>query len=376
MDWIILTGEYPPQHGGVSEYTYRLAEVLKTRGEKVTICTPATDGRVAQEGVELCELADQFGRQARRQLEKHFQSSPEANFLLQYVPHSFGLRGINLPFCVWLWWRYRGRIDVMFHEVALPSGSGQRLKVRVAGKIQNLMARLLVRASRHVYISIPGWEPRLKKYLRPEQRLQWLPIASHFDGLNFTSQVRRKAYPVVGHFGTYGQEIGQMLSGLLPFILKRFESVHFALIGRGSEVFLPEFLRRFPEFTDRMYASGPVPSNDVARHLLACDVLIQPFPDGVSTRRSSFMAALALGRPLITNGGHLTEAFWHSTDAVSFSGTFDLEKMGGLLDTLLANSDAAEQMGRRGQRFYEENFSWERTLNVLGCPAQVPESIS
>ena len=38
----------------------------------------------------------------------------------------------------------------------------------------------------------------------------------------------------------------------------------------------------------------------LSRHLQACDVLVQPYPEGITSRRTSAMAALAHGRAIVT----------------------------------------------------------------------------
>ena len=42
------------------------------------------------------------------------------------------------------------------------------------------------------------------------------------------------------------------------------------------------------------------PPSALAEHVRACDVLVQPYPDGISSRRTSAMAGLALGVAVVT----------------------------------------------------------------------------
>src|SRR2546421_747505 len=75
-------------------------------------------------------------------------------------------------------------------------------------------------------------------------------------------------------------------------------------------------VERFPGLQGRVFAPGALPGDQVAVHLAATDLLVQPFPDGVTTRRTSLMAGLALGRPIVTTGGFNTEPLWKETGAV------------------------------------------------------------
>ena len=66
-----------------------------------------------------------------------------------------------------------------------------------------------------------------------------------------------------------------------------------------------------------MHATGYLSPVLIAAHLTACDVLMQPYPDGITVRRTSAMAALARGRAVVTTTGHLTEPLWADEDAVA-----------------------------------------------------------
>ena len=43
-EWHIITHEYPPQVGGVSDYTYLLASALAAAGDSVHVWCPAGSG--------------------------------------------------------------------------------------------------------------------------------------------------------------------------------------------------------------------------------------------------------------------------------------------------------------------------------------------
>ena len=43
--------------------------------------------------------------------------------------------------------------------------------------------------------------------------------------------------------------------------------------------------------------------------------MLQPYPDGISSRRTSAMAALSHARPVVTTSGPLTEDVWEASGA-------------------------------------------------------------
>jgi hypothetical protein len=60
----LLTGEYPPQQGGVGDYTAALAAALARRGCEVHVWAPAP-ATADRRGVTVHELPDRFGPRTR-----------------------------------------------------------------------------------------------------------------------------------------------------------------------------------------------------------------------------------------------------------------------------------------------------------------------
>jgi len=102
--WHILAPEYPPQCGGVGDYTALLADGLLAAGDRVKVWHPGV-------------LPDRFGARSRDAIASALTHDPGI-LLVQYVPSAFGLRGLNVPFCRWLACLAQTGADVrvMFHE--------------------------------------------------------------------------------------------------------------------------------------------------------------------------------------------------------------------------------------------------------------------
>src|SRR5262245_36938792 len=179
--WHLLTGEYPPQPGGVSDYTRLLARGLAAAGDEVHVWAPATPGSApADAGVEVHRLPGHFGPTGLAALDAGLKRFPASSRLLvQYVPHALGWKAMNLPFCLWLSCRRRERVWVMFHEVAFPLERSQPLRHRVLAWVTRRMAALVARSAEQVFISIPGWEPFLRTLCPACPRVTWLPVPSN-----------------------------------------------------------------------------------------------------------------------------------------------------------------------------------------------------
>ena len=114
-----------------------------------------------------------------------------------------------------------------------------------------------------------------------------------------------------------------------------------------------------------MRATGPLSEAELPAHVAACDVLIQPYPDGISSRRTTAMAGLALGVPIVTTRGRLTELLWKETGAVRLTEVGDAEAMAAEVMDLVWHAEARTQLGNAGRALYQKMFTLTRTVDTL-----------
>jgi glycosyltransferase involved in cell wall biosynthesis len=358
LRWHILTGEFPPATGGVGDYTAQLASELQRAGDRVTVWTPGQT------------LPDCFGRATTDVLQSAFRESPGI-VLLQYVPNALGARGMNLGFCRWLRaFSHEGAdVRVMFHEPYFYFTAARPWR-NVLALVQRLMARTLIDASKHVYVSTNTW----RRYLHVPAATPFdvLPIPSNIPCASDAGTVDRMRHAIgadasgiVGHFGTYGDDIADALLGVLPAIAARVPAARFAFIGAGSREFVSRLAGTRADIASRSWASGHLDATAVSSALRACDLLAQPYPDGITTRRTSAMAGLQHGVPTITTSGALTETVWAESRGVSLARAGSGPEFAEQVDALLRDRGAAAALGRRGADTYLKHFSLQRTLAVL-----------
>ncbi len=270
----------------------------------------------------------------------------------------------------------------MFHEVALPWAPSGRWKANVGAAVTRVMANLLVARADRVLVSIPSWVPILRA-MAPYWGgdADWLPIPSNVPvpgsgGTEAPVAARLLHVPlgtrIVGHFGACGSLIAPLLRSAIHQVLNARGDRLVLLIGRGSQAFVDE-LEEDPRCRGRMIATGELEPAEIAAHLLACDVLIQPYPDGVSSRRTTVMAGLALGIPVVTNEGQLSEPLWRDRRAVELTtgGNF-----GDAVDAVLADPSRAADLRERGRSLYARHFSLDRTVRTLRGDRREQETMS
>jgi len=290
------------------------------------------------------------------------------------VPHGYGYRSMNLGFCWWLWTRARrhgDRVELMVHEPFLAFLEGS-LRQFAAALVHRFMAILLLRAASKVWVTIPDWERRLRPYaLGRSMPFEWLPIFSNVPVAENPDRVRlvRLQYTtgdqiLLGHFGTFAPLITTLLEPML-LSLAQVPGLAILLMGQGSEPYSEELVRKEPRLANLVRATGSLPAEELSYHLSACDVMLQPYPDGVSSRRGSFLAGLSHGKPIVTTLGHLSEPFWRDSDAAVALPLGDTEAAVSAVRRLCADSRERQRISAAALALYRERFDIAHVVAAL-----------
>ena len=371
-DWHILTGEYPPQPGGVADYTRLVAQGLADAGDRVTVWAPACDGQdEACAGVTVRRLPDHFGSRSLARLGRELdRASGSRRLLVQYVPHAFGWRAMNVPFCLWLRSRRRDHVWVMFHEVAFPSGRQYSVAQNALGLVTRWMASIVGRSAERVFISIPAWQPVLQTLVGAGLRTTWLPVPSTIrqvaDPAGVAAIRSRIAgrHHLVGHVGGYGSFLRPLLDASLPALLASTDC-RLLLLGRGGDAYRSDLISRHPSFADRVHAPGELTESDLSRHVSACDVMLQPYPEGITSRHTSAMLALSHGRPAVTTVGHLSDPMWASSGAIAAVPAATPDALAPAVSDLLGDPARQRELAARARTLYADLFDVSRTVITL-----------
>ena len=375
--WHIITSEYPPQPGGVSDYTQLVASGLAAAGDEVHVWCPPAEGEVTDaDGVVVHRNFGCFSRSDLRRVDQMLdQFKGPRRLLVQWVPHGYDYRAMNLLFCGWLWrraHRRRDRVELMVHEPFLELGKGSWKQSAVA-LVQRLMTIILLNAASRVWITIPAWEAYWRPYaLGRKKPYSWLPVVSNIPVIDDSEAIKavRSRYvaaegSIIGHFGTYDRHNTNLLQAAVRPLIGNGNKEVLLLLGRGGELARDALIRNCPEIANRVRATGALDAADLSLHLRACDVMLQPYIDGVSSRRGSTMAALAHGVPVITTSGRLTEPLWAESEAVALVPVEDVTALVEATKRLLPNAAVRSSMSRAGRALYDERFDVKVIIALL-----------
>jgi hypothetical protein len=232
------------------------------------------------------------------------------------------------------------------------------------------MASLVAASAERAFVSIPGWQSLVQSMIGDGKDVEWLPVPSSIPVVrnpSASASVRTRygsGHSLVGHFGTQGHAIREMLHTAIPPLVESTDA-QVLLIGRRSDETARELVSRHSRLEGRVHGTGVLPDDVVSVHVAACDVMLQPYPDGVSSRRTSAMVALAHAVPMVTTTGWLTESLWEESDAFELVSADQPAKLADAAAQLLASASRRNTLGSRAASLYLARFDLPHSIRIL-----------
>lgn len=355
---IVLLADPSSKIDAIYAYTRRLITSLSARGDVQVSCI--NPRKVSAESLRSTRRLPEVG---------------EATMLLQYNPFIYGRWGFApwLPFKLWSLKRSedRPKIAVMVHESPFPISGLKSAVIGIWQRLQFLAVRLIADV---LFVSISAWTDDLAGKW-PRRPVYHLPVASNLPDM------RRARVSVRETLGA-GREtlvLASFGSGhpsrLMEYVAKTTE----AITSAGIRVILLNLGSDSPGVQVNgvpVIAPGYLDDEESARYLAAADIYLAPFVDGVSTRRTTVMAALQHGLPVVGTDGELTDGVLRrATDALSLTPAGDSVAFADAACVLAKDAAERNRRGARARSLYETQFDWPivsaRLLNGLADPKEV-----
>jgi glycosyltransferase involved in cell wall biosynthesis len=342
---------------GIHDYTRRLIATLNGRTDVAVSCE-----NPRETSVDRLSSPDSASRDRR------------PTILLQYNPFNFGRWGFApwLPAKLWRLRRSkpRPRIALMVHEMYYPITDWRSALMGGWQRVQFLAVRVL---SDVVFTSVSPWAKALESH-RPRRPVHHLPVGSNLPDMRHARADERERLGigedaiVLAAFGT-GHP-----SRLLDYVAHAADSV----ASQGHETVLLNLGFNTPEVSVspevRVLAPGHLEEEAISRHLAAVDIYLAPFTDGVSTRRTTLMAALQHGLPIVGTDGHNTDEMLRGpTSAMRLTPVGDDEAFSRSVCQLADDAAARAELGERARLLYEGEFDWSVVADRL-LAQLLPES--
>lgn len=296
--------------------------------------------------------------------------------LLQYSPFSYGRWGVApglLRDAVALRRRHRRtRFAVMVHEAWMPM---QNWRWALMSAYQRLQLASLVRLADHVLVSGEALARRFRR------GVIHVPVGSNISPVVATAAEARHRLGlgdglIVALFGTAhpSRALDHAEAAIAALVARRRGSVRVLNLGRDAQA-----LDVPPEV--EVHTPGRLDAAELSLRLRASDVLLLPFVDGLSTRRSTLMAGLAHGVAVIgLRGVNTDRVLAQHPEAISLTPAGDPAAFARATVELVDSPARRREMGAAGRQLYAREFDWPvlasrviAALGLVGRPA-VPNS--
>lgn len=336
-DITLVTGSFPPDKCGVGDYTAQILQSLRDSGVAADC--------YAERNWQLSQLFNHW---------LHLRKSSGV-LLMQHPTAGFDKR--FAPFLLWplLFWK---RKAVTLHEFS---------KKTFVGKL--LCYSFFLFSYRVIFTNAAERLAALRLAPWLKNRSAVIPIGSNIP---FTQ--RGDVRTDIVYFGLIfpGKGVEEFLQ-VIELLTER-EKLRIQLIGqvfKGAEYFAEQSFQTLKKLGAEVVLNAKAAT--VAEHLATARIVVLPFPDGISSRRGSVLAAMGNGTLVV------------STTSITELDTFrncclmgdTVEELAALVERALAAPEQFEPIVAAGQQ-YAQSFDWNRIaaqhIEFLKIDAAAPQT--
>jgi glycosyltransferase involved in cell wall biosynthesis len=257
--------------------------------------------------IERVDWAERGWTAALRSLRRRARGWRDEWLLVQYTALAWSARGFPLQFLRVLKTLHAAgvRVSVVYHDVEPYSGT--RVVDRLRRHAQLHTMREGLRISEAAVFTVPT--EKLSWIKRQPRNAFFIPVGANLPtsgkaSLRQGNSTERKLS--ISVFGITGGEAGrneiENIVDAVRFAASRLQNLRLIVLGRNSQTAEAELRKALSDGAVEIQVLGVLSADEVARNLSSSDVLL--FVRGhISTRRSSAIAGIACGLPVIAFEG-------------------------------------------------------------------------
>jgi glycosyltransferase involved in cell wall biosynthesis len=293
---------------------------------------------------------------------------PPAWILMQYNPFRYGRAGFApsvLRYALDLRHRWRTPLAVMVHEAWIDMVDA---KSSLIGAWQRAQLRSLLRLADAVMTSTEALAGELGG------GAVHVPVATNITPIATSAQSARERLGINGKLtiGLLGRDHPSRALDYAEAAIAALAAAHgpdrLTILNLGAGA--PPL--RVPAGVEA-HRPGELSADELSLWLWASDLMLLPLSDGVSTRRTTLMTALAHGLPVLGLRGYRTDtALAKAPDALVLTQVGDRAAFARAAVELAGNRERRQAVGEAGRQLYESTFDWSvMTARVASVIEQI-----
>lgn len=366
-----LTPSLPPKMGGVDQYTYLLAQKMRSMGHDVSIITSVGEGRELQKEwiypiIESWKAEDVT--QKIRQTEKSWSV-----FIFQYVPHLYGRYGINFSAARIPELLYKGlKVPVITTVHEYGGENKESFQDRLLSVLYRSQGKRVIQGSKLIVTTCAKNIEEISR-LKQATPVVMIPVGSnveHSHADDESLKLLRLKYGigeqlVLGVFGRLSAARNFPTAiRTLHFLKRRGIASKLLMIGNVYEsnplLFdgLVSLIEEF-ELKDDVIVTGTLDNAQVSRHMSLLDVFLFPQCDGISTRNTSVMSALMHGLPIISYPPEKGNFTGYEMPVGKVAGQYREESFFKATYDFVQSYERSSTKCSKNKQLFESSFSWD-----------------
>jgi glycosyltransferase involved in cell wall biosynthesis len=366
----LVTGEYPPDRGGVGDYTREIGKALGVLGHQVHVITSKSPVSSLQSSITVHREINNWGwgcwkqvlqiacRERLDVLNVQFQT---AAYRMHPAIHFVPKRRDRPPVVV-----------VTFHDLRVP------YLFPKAGPLRRKAIEMLAKRADGVIVTNLEDAVEISNLKSPIPNLVRIPIGSNIalclpEGYDRDALRARWGIEsddlLLGYFGFLNERKGgEDLIETLAALVSQGHPAHLLLIGGrvgSSDSTNVAYAKRVDRLiverglTERVHHTGFVPPDEVSASLKAVDVCVLPYRDGVSLRHGSLHACLAHGRAIVTTLPTVGTPEFRDGESMSLSPAEDIKALASRVAQIATDPELRARL-EHGAASLAVEFTWDR----------------
>ena len=386
MKICLISGEFPPMQGGVGDYTDEMAEAYLNLGHEVMVITSkqgtGRTGSHAAGRIDMRPMMENWGFKSCNTILKVIREEQPDVINIQYQAAAYGMKApIHLVPLYLRTAKPHSIVATTFHDLRVP------YLFPKAGRLRWWAILALARWSDAVIVTNAEDEATIHPCDFIHHMAQ-IPIGSNiapnppqgYDRAAWRAKWGAGANDILlAYFGFLNESKGgETLIRTVAKLVGTGRPVKLLMVGGkvgSSDPTNIQYAERIDQLvediglSDQVLSTGYIPEEEVSANLLAADICVLPYRDGVSFRRGTFMAAIAHGLPIVSTRYPVAKRHipnpderWHPKELKGGSNILlvppdDEAIMADAISRLIASPGLREHLGHEAKAL-SQRFRW------------------
>jgi hypothetical protein len=363
----IFTRNLPPRFCGISDHSLRLAAELRQEGHEIALF--GSRGAPSP-GVHIFD--DDWSSGTLSRVRAQIEEMRLDHLILQFTPLMYAQHGRSIGALIEFWQGLGEVIEtsLILHETYFRTW--RRPKTLLTGTVEKRALLAMCRGAHHVFTALERLPSEMAHWTLSRPPVL-LPISSNIPLANTAASALRDRHNI-----RHGSIILTLFGGgnNLKWSLKYVRSLarhleqqgiahDWLLLGGVPRAWLPQ--------ASSVIDPGYLPLPELSAYLAMTDVFLMPNWGGVSARRTTLMAAMEHGLPVVGTRGYMTESLLTKVEGVVLAEPNDIVGFCEAVVDLARDPKRRRRLGEANQIDFAENFTWKLIVQGLIATLQSSE---